>query len=107
MGPNQTLSEIICDMRDRGFITTFSIQNHSIFCSELSQEVNPDEVTVLERHTISDVDKHPNTHEVYGVVTKDNTKGIMLDTYAAYDEKEFSDFFSHFNLGSVPHQGIA
>ncbi|MDX5442256.1 MAG: hypothetical protein LPJ89_00560 [Hymenobacteraceae bacterium] len=101
MTPYANLNEAVSDLRSRGFITTFSIQHDSIHCSELDKEVNPEEITLLEKYQVSDPNNVTGKREVYGIVTADHTKGIMLDTYADYDEDEFYQLFNRFRKPDV------
>ncbi|MBC5774394.1 hypothetical protein H8S95_10005 [Pontibacter sp. KCTC 32443] len=89
----QTLTDAIIDMRARGFVNTFSIQQHQIFCSELSTPFLPEQLTLLERHRV----KAQNTSgqcEIFGFRTHTNDLGLMTDTYAAYDPAEFEAILS-------------
>ncbi|WP_162427926.1 hypothetical protein [Pontibacter pudoricolor] len=84
----QTLSDAVRDMRARGFVNTFTIQQRQLFCSELSIPVSPAQLTLLEQHHVK---AHDTTghREIYGFRTMDNKLGIMTDTYAEYAPEEF------------------
>ena len=84
----QTLTDAIKDMRARGFVNTFTIQQHQLFCPELSIPISPDQLTLLEQHHVTAPDTTGH-REVYGFRTRDNKLGIMTDTYAEYAPEEF------------------
>ena len=84
----QTLTDAIADMRARGFVNTFTIQQRQLFCSELSIPVSPAQLILLEHHHVEANDTTGH-REIYGFRTQDNKLGIMTDTYAEYAPDEF------------------
>jgi hypothetical protein len=93
---NDPIAGVVQDLRSRGFIHTFTIQDSAIYCSELEKEMPAESLTIVEQHEVSGPEADAaNTHKVYGVATQDaNVKGIMLDTYAEYNAKENSEIMS-------------
>lgn len=95
MNTNDPIFKVVHELRDRGFIHTFNIQNSGIFCPELGREVAPEDLTIVEQHHIEgDKAEASNTHEVFAVETQDHVMGIMLDTYAQYNAAEFAAIFN-------------
>lgn len=86
----QTLSDAIADMRARGFVNTFTIQQQQIYCSELSTSIPPEQLTLLERHHVQAPTTTAGQREVYGFRTSDNHLGIMTDAYAEFAPDEFN-----------------
>ena len=84
-----SLSDAIADMRDRGFVNTFTIQHQQVYCSELSTPIAPEQLTLLEQHRVKAPTSETGQREVYGFKTQDNKLGIMTDTYAEYMPNEF------------------
>lgn len=93
----RTLTDAIADMRARGFVNTFSIQQHHIFCSELSTPFAPEQLTLLERHHVKANDT-TGEREIFGFRTNNNNLGIMTDTYAEYAPDEFNAILSRCSL---------
>ena len=95
MNTNDPIFKVVQDLRDRGFTHTFNIQYSGIYCPELSREIAPEDLTIVEQHHI-DGEKadSSNTHEVFAVETQDHVMGIMLDTYAQYNAAEFASIFN-------------
>jgi hypothetical protein len=89
-----TINEAISAMRDRGFTNTFSIQHNELYCSELSQAVAPEQLTLIEKHQVGEHGNKSGTHEVYGFRTDDNNLGLMTSTYAEYDPEGFRSIFT-------------
>ncbi|NDK56495.1 hypothetical protein [Pontibacter fetidus] len=83
-----TLTDAIADMRARGFVNTFTIQQHQLFCPELSIPILPEHLTLLEQHHVTAPDTTGH-REVYGFRTQDNKLAIMTDTYSEYAPDEF------------------
>ena len=94
----KTLSDAISDMRDRGFVHTFTIQHEQIFCPELSTPIAPEQLTLLEHHRVQDPNAESGHREVYGFRTYENHLGIMTDTYAEYAPEEFNAMLSRCKL---------
>lgn len=84
------IAPVVQDLRNRGFIHTFTIQDSAIYCSELEKEFPAESLTIVEQHAVTGPEADAaNTHKVYGVATQEEgVKGIMLDTYAEYNAKE-------------------
>ena len=98
MNINDPIAKVVQDLRSRGFIHTFNIQNHGIYCADLSSEVPAEQLTLVESYHIDGPEADAaNTHDVYAVTTADQMKGIMLGTYAEYDADEFAELFSRIN----------
>ena len=96
METNDPIAEVVQDLRNRGFIHTFTIQDSAIYCSELEKEMPAETLTIVEQHDVSGPEADAaNTHKIYGVATQDeNVKGIMLDTYSQYNAKESEEIMS-------------
>ncbi|WP_439881067.1 hypothetical protein ACSX1A_18215 [Pontibacter sp. MBLB2868] len=88
-----TFKEAISAMRDRGFTHTFSIQHEELFCSELNKPINPEQLTLIERHRVEAPEKDTGACEIYGFRADDNTMGLMTSTYAEYDPEGFQAVF--------------
>src|SRR5438046_1633627 len=98
MNTNDPIAKVVQDLRDRGYIHTFIMQNHGIYCSELSQEVPAEQLTVIESHHIDGPEGDAaNTHDVYAVTAGNEVRGIMLGTYSEYNAAEFSELFGRIN----------
>lgn len=95
MNTNDPIFKVVQDLRDRGFIHTFNIQDNGIYCPELSKEMAPEDLTIVEQHHIDGPEADAaNTHEVFAIETQDHVRGIMLDTYAQYNAAEFASIFN-------------
>ena len=90
------IAEVVQDLRSRGFINTFIIQDSAIYCPELEKQVPAESLTIVEEHAVSGPDADAaNTHKIFGIATQDeNVKGIMLGTYAEYNAKENEEIMS-------------
>ena len=98
MNINDPIAQVVQDLRSRGYIHTFIMMNHGIYCPELSQEVPAEQLTLVESHHVDGpVADAANTHEVFAVTTSDQVKGIMLDTYSEYNASEFAELFGRIN----------
>lgn len=87
-----TFKEAVCDMRDRGFTCTFSIQNQQLYCPELDATLNPESITLVEQHHV--IMDGTAERDVFGFRTDDNIMGLMTSTYAEYDPEGFNRIFS-------------
>lgn len=92
----QNLSEAFSDLRERGFVTSFFIQKDQLHCSELERDVNPEEVRVVEKYHVADPGNVTGERDILAVETKDNVKGIMLNTYEEYDKEEYDNIVKRF-----------
>ena len=92
------IAPIVQDLRSRGFINTFTIQDSAIYCPELEKEFPAETLTIVEQHEVSGPEADAvNTHKVYGITTQEEgVKGIMLDTYAEYNAKENEEIMRKF-----------
>lgn len=88
-----TFREAVCDMRDRGFTHTFSIQNRQLFCSELNSIISPERLTLVEQHHVKIGGTPAEERDVYGFKTDENILGLMTSTYADYDPEGFESIF--------------
>ena len=62
------IAPIVQDLRSRGFIHTFTIQDSAIYCSELEKEMPAETLTIVEQHEVSGPEADAaNTHKIYGV----------------------------------------
>lgn len=93
---NDPIAEVVQDLRSRGFIHTFTIQDSAIYCSELEKEFPAETLTIVEQHDVSGPEADAaNTHKIFGVATQEtDVKGIMLNTYAEYNAKESEEIMS-------------
>ncbi|RAU84105.1 hypothetical protein [Pontibacter arcticus] len=87
-----TLQEAIAALREQGFTHTFIIQNKQIFCPDREQTINPEQLTLLERHPIAD--PQLGQRELYGFRTHDGALALMTNTYAEYEPEVFENIFS-------------
>ena len=93
-----SIANAVQELREQGFLNTFNIQNHSIYCLDQDREIPAEQLILVEQYHVDNAgDEDATTHEVYAVTTADNVKGIMLDTYAEYDADEFAELFSRIN----------
>ncbi|WP_242921299.1 hypothetical protein [Pontibacter liquoris] len=90
----QTLQEAVSDMRERGFVYTFTIQQGGIFCPDLDTFVAPEHLMLLERYHVAAPNVVTGEREVYGLRTDDNRMGLMTDAYADYDPEAFTALFA-------------
>jgi hypothetical protein len=96
-----SIADAVQELRDRGFINTFNIQNHGIYCLDTASEVSADDLTLVEQYHVDSPEADAsNTHDVYALTGKDDIKGIMLGTYSEYDAAEFAELFSHIHKNS-------
>lgn len=90
-----SIANAVQELRDQGFINTFNIQDHNIYCLDLAQNVQAEDLTVVEQYHIDGPEADAaNTHDIYAITTKNDIKGIMLGTYAEYNASEFAELFS-------------
>lgn len=90
-----SMAEAVQDLRSRGFINTFNIQDGGIYCLDLDQQIPAENLTIVEQiHLEGKEADDANTHEIFAVETQDHVMGIMLDTYAQYNAAEFAALFS-------------
>ncbi|WP_299826276.1 hypothetical protein [uncultured Pontibacter sp.] len=98
-----TFKEAVAAMRDRGFTHTFSIQKQQVFCSELGTAIEPERLTLLEKHHVKIDGSDDEERDIYGFVTEENTYGLMTSTYAAYDPEGFESIFRRCRKGQTQH----
>ena len=93
---NDPIAEVVQDLRNRGFIHTFIIQDSAIYCPDLEKEMPAETLTIVEKHEVTGPEADAaNTHQVFGITTQDeNVKGIMLGTYSEYNAKENEEIMS-------------
>ncbi|HSI89552.1 MAG TPA: hypothetical protein VK927_00475 [Adhaeribacter sp.] len=90
-----SMAEAVQDLRSRGFINTFNIQDNAIYCLELEREIPAESLTIVDQYHLEGPEADDaNTHEVFAVETQDHVMGIMLDTYAQYNAAEFAALFN-------------
>ena len=93
---NDPIAEVVQDLRNRGFIHTFIIQDSAIYCPDLEKEMPAESLTIVEKHEVTGPEADAaNTHQIFGIATPDeNVKGIMLGTYAEYNARENEEIMS-------------
>lgn len=95
-----SIANAVQELREQGFINTFNIQNHGIYCLDLEQEVPAENLTMIEQYHIDGPEADAaNTHDVYAIAMNE-VKGIMLGTYAEYNAEEFAELFNRIHKSS-------
>lgn len=93
-----SIANVVQELREQGFINTFNIQDHGIYCLDLAKNMPAEELMIVEQYHVDGPEADAaNTHDVYAITTRDHLKGIMLGTYSEYNAREFAELFGRIN----------
>ena len=83
-----TLSEAVADLRIRGFTLDFNLEENSLSASNshVPLRLNPNDFEVAEYHRFEG-DSNPDDESiVYGIISRNGQKGILVNAYGPYAE---------------------
>ena len=88
----QTLSAAIDDLRNRGYIYSFKIDNDGALCIETMEFVEPEDMTLVEYHRFEGQSSEDDMAVVYAVESTKGLKGIIIDAYGTYANPNVTAF---------------
>lgn len=78
------LVEAINDLRRRGYIYDYYLNENVIICDTLKQVCVPKEFDIIEIHRFEDMSDVSSESVIYALETTDGKKGILVDAYGTY-----------------------
>jgi len=80
----ETLSEAINDLRKRGYIIDFNIEDNCLVCHTDRFDVNDFEI--VEVHRFEGETNPDDSSVLYAIESKKGDKGLLVSAYGAYAE---------------------
>lgn len=89
-----TLSEGIRKLREYGFPTDFMVKANQLSDPGRDRFYSPEEVKLLCHFRFEGKSDPDDMSIVYGLETKDGIRGIVVNAYGAYADKDISGFMT-------------
>lgn len=80
-----TLVEALQDLKKRGFIHDFNLEQDRIYCTQLKMYYHPKEFHVLEFYRFEGMSNPDDNSILYAVETSTGDKGVLVDAYGTYE----------------------
>lgn len=92
MDEMKTVSQIMERMRENHFIHDFSVVEEKLICKETNESFNPDEVLIEKVYRFEGDSDPEDMAVIYGIESRNGTKGILLDAYGTYADPDVAEF---------------
>lgn len=83
-------NEAICDLRNRGYETDFSVGTFCLYCGDLDMRLSPEQFTVDEEYRFDGDPAHEENTVLVAITASSGVKGVLLDSSGAYAEAGLS-----------------
>src|SRR5690242_11176858 len=80
----QTLSAAIENLREKGYREDFNITSDHLICEARQLQLHPENFEIKEVYRYEGNSSTDDSSIVYGIESKDGTKGILVDAYGVY-----------------------
>jgi hypothetical protein len=85
--PNyDTMVEALQGLKVRGFKRDFNLKETCIECQLTGDSFQPEQFKIVEWHRFEGMSDPNDNSVVYGIVTTDGSKGVLVDAYGAYTQ---------------------
>lgn len=82
----KTLEGALCDLRERGYDTDFTVDKFCLYCGDLDMRLDPEQFNVDEEYLFkSDVSEEEDA-VLIAITSSAGIKGIVLDSHDSYAE---------------------
>jgi hypothetical protein len=88
----RTMTEAIQGLKEKGFTSNFEYLNNAFRSVDGGKTFTPDELTIVEHHRFEGASDPDDLSIVYGIESRDGTRGILVDAYGAYANPDISAF---------------
>jgi hypothetical protein len=95
-----TVLEAIQGLNERGFIENLELKGNVLQAVGSGRTFNAPELTIVEHHRFEGASDPDDMAVVYGIESKDGTRGVLIDAYGVYADPQLSEF-----LKNVPDRG--
>ncbi len=80
------LVEALNDLKKRGYVHDFNLQENAIVCDAIDQVCTPKDFTIEEMYRFEQMSDVGDESILYALVTKSGEKGVLIDAYGTYSE---------------------
>lgn len=87
-----TLTERMEDLKNRGFKEEFKVEGNNMKSQDGTKSYKSDELKVVEHYRFEGQSDPGDMTIIYGIITNDNTKGILVDGFGTYSDQEQAEF---------------
>lgn len=82
----ESLIDALNDLRERGYLADFAVDNVCLYCGELDIRLNPEEFEVDEFYRFEGESSPDDSAVIYAITSSTGLKGTLIDAYGAYSE---------------------
>ncbi len=94
----KTLSGVMADFREKGYIEDFNLQPDKLVCNSLERTYHPNEFEVDHIHRFEGASSADDNSILFAISSKkDDTKGLLVDAYGAYADPLTTDMVKRLN----------
>lgn len=79
-----TVSEAVNDLRNRGFVVDFNLDENCLVCN--TDKFNPEDFEITEVYRYEGETDPADEATVYGIESSNGLKGVLVTGYGAYSE---------------------
>ncbi len=87
-----TLTERMNDLKNRGFKEEFTVDKSKLTLQDGSKSYSPNEMKIVEHYRFEGQSDPGDMTILYGIITDDGTKGILIDGFGTYSSQEQAEF---------------
>lgn len=85
MNPMTTLSEVLNELKSRGYTEDFNLQEHCLTCNSNALQVHPEDFKVDKHYRFEGMSDPGDSAIVYAISSdKHNLKGVLVDGYGIF-----------------------
>jgi hypothetical protein len=88
----ETITELIELMRKEKYFCDFKLKDNMLVCEKTHEFFNPEELAIKKIYRFEGNSDPSDMAILYGIASKNGTKGILLDAYGAYANSILGDF---------------
>lgn len=81
-----TLSTTMTPLKKQGYTYDFNLCSGHIECNSLKLKLHPEDFGVNEMHRLEGISSTDDTSVLYGIHSKIENKGFLVDAYGVYAE---------------------
>ena len=80
----KTLEGALCDLRERGYETDFTVDNFCLYCGDLDMRLDPEQFSVDEEYLFKSDVSEAEDAVLIAITSSGGIKGIILDSHNSY-----------------------
>ena len=95
----RTLDTVIEDLKGRGFVERFRVTGSKLRAIGSGRTFGSEDLTIREYQRFEGVSDPDDASIVYGIETRDGTKGVLVDAFGLYANPEVGELLEGVRIG--------